>query len=218
MESLPWHKCREILTDHLQASLWCLKHLVLDKPWEGLGQTVLKVSIAASPSYIVRVWRTHPYGALLFFPFSTHCTDLRAHHGQVQQAQRMEDVIKTSSAKGKGCRDHQVGVMVCMPRRNLCCFRLDLPYPGVRQNILISKTDESTTEFPENMVMRENLSKQQSSTETGAKTATAFWHTNQIMRHEFLFELSKINTVNPETLREKNAKRLIKPLLYYLHW
>lgn len=86
----------------------------------------------------------------------------------------MEDVTKTSSAKGKGCRDHQVGVMVCMPRGNLCCFRLDLPYPGVRQNILISKTDESTTEFPENMVMRENLSKQQSSTETGAKTATAF--------------------------------------------
>lgn len=109
-----------------------------------------------------------------FIPLSTHRRDLCVHHRQVQQAQRMEDVIKTSSAKGKGCHGHQVGVMVCVPRRNTCCFRLDLPYPGVRQNIFISKTDESTTEFPENMVMRENLSKQQSSKETGAKTATAF--------------------------------------------
>lgn len=32
------------------------------------------------------------------------------------------------------------------------------------------------------------------------------------MRHEFLFELSKINTLNPETLREKKCQETHKAI------
>lgn len=117
------------------------------------------------------VWRTHPYGALVL---SRSPPTAQIYVCITGRFSRHKDVIKTSSAKGKGCHGHQAGVMVCVPRRNVCSFRPGLPHPGVRQNTFISKTDESTAEFPKNMVMRENLSKQQSSKETGAKTATAF--------------------------------------------